>query len=113
MPKDESFHEYVMAEVFRDISGVTSRPMFGDWGVYKDGLFFALIADGRLYFKVGGINKPDYEKAGSEPFVYYSKDGKKITLSFYELPDRVIDDLDEIRVWVEKSVAVATKIKKK
>ncbi|MEX0622180.1 MAG: TfoX/Sxy family protein [Candidatus Woykebacteria bacterium] len=111
MAKDNSFHDYVMSEVFRDIPGVTSRHMFGDWGLYKDGIFFALIADGRLYFKVGENNKTDFEKAGSEPFEYTAK-GKKIKLNYYELPAEVMEDPDQIVSWIEKSVTVAKNAKK-
>lgn len=29
MPKQDSFHGYVIGEVFREIEGITSRAMFG------------------------------------------------------------------------------------
>ena len=48
MAKDTSFHEFVMNELFADIDGITSRPMFGGFGIYKDGVIFALIGDERL-----------------------------------------------------------------
>lgn len=113
MAKDSGFHEYVMNEVLREIPGVVSRPMFGDWGIYQGGLFFALIADARLYFKVGETNKADYESAGSEPFVYKGRDGKAMTMAYWELPAEVIDNPTQVRSWVEKSVEVARKAKKR
>jgi DNA transformation protein len=101
MARDKGFHDYVMHEVFAGISGVTSRGMFGGWGIYKDGIFFALIADGRLYFKVGDSNRADFECAGSEPFRYQSKNKKAITMSYWELPASVMEDHNEVRRWVE------------
>jgi DNA transformation protein len=112
MPADKGFHEYIMNEVLHEIPGVTSRSMFGGWGIYQDGLFFALIADGRLYFKVDEESKADYEKAGSGPFVYEMPGHKKTTMNYYELPDRVIEDREEIKIWVAKAVAVARNKKK-
>ncbi len=113
MAKDSSFHDYVIGEVFREIPGVTSRPMFGDWGVYRDGIFFAIIAGGRLYFKADETNQADYEQAGSEPFVYKGKDGKKMTMSYWELPAEVMEQPDELATWVEKSLQASKKSKKK
>ena len=34
MPKDQSFHDYVVNDVLVGISGITSRAMFGGWGIY-------------------------------------------------------------------------------
>ena len=104
MTRDKGFHEYIMREVFLDVTGVTSRGMFGGWGIYKDGFFFALIADGRLYFKVDDSNRSDFERAGSEPFRYSSKDKKAVTMSYWELPAAVMEDRDELKVWMQKSV---------
>jgi DNA transformation protein len=95
-----------MNEVFAGISGIASRGMFGGWGIYKDGIFFALIADGRLYFKVGDTNRRDYEKAGSGPFRYESKNKKSVTMSYWELPPEVMEDRDELERWVAKSLIV-------
>lgn len=67
LKKDTSFHDFVRNEVFREIEGITSRHMFGGFGFYKDGYFFALIANGELYFKVDESNKKDYQDAGSKP----------------------------------------------
>lgn len=113
MAKDDSFHEYVMNELFVDIYGVTSKHMFGGWGFYKDGIFFALIADGQLYFKVDQINQPDYEKHGSKPFIYTGHKGKSVTMSYWELPADVMDDKVVLEKYVEKSVAAASNSKKK
>ena len=104
MVRDTSFHEHVMGEVFRDIDGLTSRPMFGGWGIYQNGVFFALIGEGQLFFKVDESNKSDYQKYGSKPFVYTSHKGKDVTMSYWELPADVMEDREELTRWIEKSV---------
>ena len=98
-----------MNEVFREMDGITSRPMFGGFGIYKDSVFFALIGDGQLYFKVGENNKSDYEKWGSKPFVYTGHKGKDVIMSYWDLPAEIMEDRDKLTKWINKSVE-ATKL---
>lgn len=51
MAKDSSFHDYVMNELFVNMEGIRSRPMFGGWGIYKDDMFFSLVSSGQLFLK--------------------------------------------------------------
>jgi len=45
------FVTYVIEDVLGDIPGITSRAMFGGYGIYRDGIIFSLIAFNQLYFK--------------------------------------------------------------
>ena len=81
---------------------VSVRKMFGGFGVYRDGLMFALIADDTPYFKVDDTNQPDYEAAGSEPFTYEAK-GKRVTLSYWQVPAEALDDEAALREWAAKA----------
>lgn len=110
MPRDQDFNDYIVNDVMKDIPGITSRAMFGGWGIYKDGIFFALISDGELYFKVDESNIDDYKKRGSHPFVYSSK-SKDMTMSYWLLPEEILEDRSELPLWIEKSVKA--KLKKK
>lgn len=107
MPKDESFKDYVVTEVLGGIDGIIARSMFGGYGIYRHGIFFALIADGVLYFKVDDTNQIDFEKLGSKPFVYNSAKGKKMVMKYYELPEEIMENPEQIREWVEKSYQIA------
>ncbi|MAZ40632.1 hypothetical protein CL654_00735 [bacterium] len=110
----EGFHDYVMNDVLGDVRGVTSKKMFGGYGIYKNGTIFALIVDnGELYFKVDEELKEKFKKAGSEPFVYTGHKTKKATeMPYWLLPEKVMEDPDELQEWVEDSVAVSKKSKK-
>ena len=112
MSRDAGFHEYIMNDVLGGMSSIKSRAMFGGWGIYKDGIFFALIADGELYFKVDDSNRADYEKRGSKPFIYSMRDGKKTTMSYWPLPGEIMEDRQELEVWIGKSVKANMKDKK-
>ncbi len=113
MKKDQEFHDFVVQDVLEGIEGITSRSMFGGWGIYKDRVFFALIAEGVLYCKVDAVTQPTYEEAGSEPFRYQKKDGTATTMSYWMLPEAVMEDRDLLRSWVGDAVAAAQRGKKK
>lgn len=107
MKKDNSFHDYVVYDLLADIPGILSRAMFGGWGIYKDGVIFAIIVDGQLYFKVGDCNRKDYEKYESESFVYIKGNGKKVSMSYMLLPEEIMENREEIYLWVEAAVDVS------
>ena len=107
------FFTYVIEDVLRDISGITSRAMFGGYGIYRDGIIFALIAFNQLYFKVGKINRADYVAMGSEPFIYEFKNHKKTTMPYWLVPDEIMQDKEKVEEWVNKSVEVSRTSKKK
>lgn len=112
MASDKGFHDYLLHDVFADIDGITSRAMFGGYGIYKNSVIFAIIAEGKLYFKVGEGNKADYEAHGSKPFVYVGHNGKPYEMSYWELPTDILENKDKLLLWVEKSFAVKSKSKK-
>jgi DNA transformation protein len=56
-----SYRDFVVEQLER-VSPVAAKAMFGGVGLYAQGLFFALIAEDRLYFKVDGDTRPDFER---------------------------------------------------
>lgn len=107
------FHEYVVNDVFADIDGITSRAMFGGYGLYKDGIIFGIIADDVLYLKVDDTNQKDYESFGSNPFVYKGKNAKKITMSYWVIPETVLEDREHIEALVLTSFKINEKKKRR
>jgi DNA transformation protein len=106
--------EYLMLDVFSDIPGITCKSMFGGVSFYKDGIIFACIADGILYFKVDDINRPQYEAMESQPFVYEHVNTKKVTtMPYYELPESIMEDKDKLKLWIDTSVSASLRNQKK
>ena len=91
-------------EQLRLAGPVTGRSMFGGYGLYRDGLCFALIADDCLYFKVDDENRADYEAAGMRRF---SPMGDGRSMSYYEVPPDVLEDPEQMRVWADRAVDAA------
>jgi DNA transformation protein len=81
--------------------------MFGGVGIYSGALFFALIADDTLYFKVDGTTRLDFERLGMGPFQPFGANGE--IMQYYQVPAELLEDPDALQPWVEKAVAVAGK----
>ncbi len=94
----------------RAVVPITSRPMFGGVGIYSEGLFFALIAEDKLYFKVADSNKSDFEQAGMSPFYPYES---AKPMHYWELPAGLLNDPEELKVWVDKAIVVGQAAKKR
>lgn len=110
MTKTDEFLDYVK-ELFEDIDGITYRKMFGGCGIYKNGVAFAFLIKGSLYFRVDDISRKDFEEHGSQPFVFHTKTGTRIGRDHLELPPAILEDPDELVTWVEKAYMAARKAK--
>ena len=81
--------------------------MFAGAGVYRDGVFFALAtSDGGIYLKCDSEIEPRFRAAGSSPFTY-GRDKRKITMSYWSLPNEALDDPDAVKEWAELSYQAA------
>lgn len=85
---------------------VRSRRMFGGVGLYIDDFFCGIIGadSGRLYLKVDDSNLSAYEAEAMEPFPT-----PKGTMSYYTVPDRIVEDPKLLRAWALDACAVARK----
>jgi len=103
--KDLDLAEHVL-DLLMPLGGITRRYMFGGWGFYKDGLFFALIADGRFYLKTGPCNVQEFRDAGLVPWAYKSDTGSP-TMNYHEAPEGVLENPALMAVWAQKGLAAA------
>lgn len=100
------FHEFVVHDALVNIDGITSRAMFGGYGLYKDGIIFGIIVDDELYFKVDDTNRKEYESFGSSPFTYEGKNRKKITMSYWKIPEEIIEDRERVSALAIQSLCI-------
>jgi DNA transformation protein and related proteins len=99
------FRDYVLDQL-RAVTPVTSRAMFGGVGIYSRGIFFALIAEDVVYLKVDAT-RPEFESRGCKPFTPFGK----ASMNYYELPEDILEDQDELRSWTRNAIAAARKSK--
>lgn len=104
MPVSQEYLDYVIDQLI-GLGPVKSKRMFGGAGLYRDGVFFGLVADDVLYFKVDDTNKSDYVAAGSGPFKPFGNDSYE--MSYYEVPGDVLEDPDLAKEWAVKALHVA------
>ncbi len=78
---------------------VTSRKMFGGYGIFESGSMFALITStGVAHLKVDDTNLERFEQAGSEKF------GR---MPYFEIPESVLGNTRSLRKWASESIAIA------
>ena len=77
---------------------VQAKPMFGGFGIYREGLMFALISNEQLYLKADDQSEAEFTREGLPPFTYESK-GKTARLRYHEAPPDVFDDPQRMAWW--------------
>jgi DNA transformation protein and related proteins len=93
------------------IAPIMARSMFGGVGLYSEGLFFALIDNDTLYFKVDDSNRQDYLAEKMGPFSPYGPGG--MVMQYYQVPDAVLGNVRKLKSWMEKAILVARRAGKK
>jgi len=96
----------LVLENLRAFGEVTTRRMFGGWGLYRDGVFFALIAQDTLYFKSDDENRAQFERSSPGPFVF-DKKGERIVTHYYAAPEDAFEDPQVMARWARLGYAAA------
>lgn len=96
--KKDLFQDFVLDQLY-ELGQVNCRSMFGGKGLYWKGTFFGMIYKGRLYFKTHSSTRSDYLDRGMRPF---QPNAKQILKTYYEVPPDILEDPDQLKVWVEK-----------
>jgi len=104
---------YLILDVFSALPGITYKNMFGGCCFYKDGIIFACIADGKLYFKADAETRSLFDTYESSQFVYESKHHKITPMPYWELPEQILEDQEQLKTWIEASVAASLRLRKK
>ncbi len=105
MATQNEFVNYLL-EGLQSLGLVTSKQMFGGYGLFMNGRMFALVTDETLYLKSG----PEIDSLFDElnlPSFNYLRQGKQISLSYRLAPDSILDDPQELCEWVLRSYQVA------
>ena len=96
-----------LEELFAPVGRVQLKRMFGGLGAFSDGLMFAIILADIIYLKSDETTRPAFEAEGCEPFTYPRKDGRAVSLSYWRMPERLVDEPDEFVRWSRAAIKVA------
>ena len=96
-----------LIDLFSGFGPVTIRRMFSGFGISADGTNFALALRGGLYLRADEQTIPRFEAEGSKAFQYQTR-AKTVTVnSYWQLPERLYDDPDDLTDWAKASLAAA------
>ena len=105
MAVSANYRAFVLEQLGRALPDVRERRMFGGFGVYSGDLFFAILGNDALYFKVDDATRADFEAIGMGPFRPFSD--SRESMNYYEVAASVLEDHEALAEWAAKAVAVA------
>lgn len=101
-----------LPELFELFGPVSVRKMFGGYGVFRDGLMFALVVDDSLYLKADAENTGCFQRLNLGRFEYI-RSGKIARLSYYQAPPEIMEDRELAAVWARRSYDAALRAQRK
>ncbi len=104
MPVSREYLQFVLDQLV-PVGTIEHRRMFGGIGLYAQSLFFALIDDDTLFFKVNDRTRPGYREAGAVGFDPYG-DGRA-SFNYMTVPVEVLEDRETLRAWAHDAIDVA------
>lgn len=96
-----SYLQFVL-EQLGGVRRVTHRRMFGGVGLYSDDMFFGVIDNDTLFFKVNDETRRRYLRRKMPPFAPIP--GKPAMMKYYQVPLGVLEDADALTDWANESV---------
>jgi DNA transformation protein len=106
MVASDSFTEF-LREQLAPMGRVSMRRMFGKTGVFCNGPMFAMVTDDTLFVRVDDHNKAVFKEAESDAPLNYEKKGRTIDLSFWRIPERLLDEPAELVRWAGAALGAA------
>ena len=107
MPKPTQFVEHVLETLAAAFGPVQARAMFGGWGMYHQGVFFALVMDDAFYVKTDAENLALFEAAGLEPVVYEVDGRDPIVMHYRGVPEEALESPAVMAEWARVGYGAA------
>jgi DNA transformation protein len=96
-----------LIDLFSGFGPVTIRRMFSGFGISFDGTNFALALRGGLYLRADDTSIARFEAEGAKPFQYQTRTKTVTVASYWQLPERLYDDPEELTEWARAALAAA------
>jgi len=96
-----------LIDLFADFGPVTIRRMFSGFGISADGTNFALALRSGLYLRADDQTIQRFEAEGSKPFQYQTRARTVTVGSYWQLPERLYDDPEQLTGWARAALAAA------
>ena len=90
-----------LVEDLVSLGEVTSKKMFGGFGIFEDGLMFGLVdSEGSAFFRLGAENGDRYQ----------DRHGK---MPYGRVPHQILNDDQQLLAWAEEALQAARAARKK
>ncbi|MBL8495027.1 MAG: TfoX/Sxy family protein [Rhodocyclaceae bacterium] len=111
MTTSREFVDWVV-ELLEPLGRVVARRMFGGYGLFLDGLMFAIVIDDVVWFKTDQENRALFVSVGESPFTYL-RAGKPAQLNFYRAPDDAFASPHALMPWAQSAFGAALRARTK
>lgn len=102
MPISTDFKIY-LADLFSGFGPIGFKRAFGIDAIMADGVMLGLVIDGRIYLRTDAESRDAYEAEGGKPFAFRKHTGEWIVTSYLSIPDRLLDEPDELMEWARRA----------
>ncbi len=93
-----------LVESLNELGEITSKKMFGGYGIFESGLMFALVqSDGTPCLRVAKGGEEKFTGAGSR---------KHDRMPYWSIPDKVLDDDADLIDWATDALEAARAAKR-
>lgn len=104
------YTEYIM-ELLEPIGPMQTGRFFGGVGISNGYAHFAMIMGNCLYFVTNENSRNKYLQAGMQPFSYITKKEQVQVRRYFELPEDILTDPEQLRLWANEAMLVADNAK--
>jgi len=94
-------------ELFSAFGAVSVRRMFSGAGLFAEGVMFALRIRDDIFLKADAETIPALQPEGSKPFSYETRKRRVVVNSLWRLPDRLLDDPEELANFARAALKAA------
>lgn len=91
--------EAMLMKKLDTIDGITSKKMFGGYGIFHEKKMFGIIsAKSEIFFKVNETTQVDYETKGGQ---------RHSRMPYFSVPDKILSNKKSIISWTKKSIEIS------
>jgi DNA transformation protein len=93
-------------ELMQGLGPVEAKRMFGGWGVFHEGLCFAIVMGETLYFKTDDTNRAEFDRRDLEPFTF-EKRGERVVTGYRAAPEEAFESARVMTEWAKGAYGAA------
>ncbi len=99
LSNEASISAELFSEKLNEISGITSKKMFGGFGIFHEGKMFALVnSKGETYLKADESISQKFEAIGAH------QHGR---MPYFSIPEDIFSDQEKLVQWAKESIEIS------